>query len=86
MIRTRRRRTLGFCRVLRVKGEVLGRTTLVLYYDTDITENDASNSSSIVACVLFVDKEIFTETLYSSDNGIHIWTQRLVRRICEIGR
>jgi hypothetical protein len=33
---------------------MLGRTNQILLYDTDRIENDASNNSSIVACVFVV--------------------------------
>jgi hypothetical protein len=40
-------------------------------YDTGHIENDASNNSSIVACVFGTEVTFFTEPLPSNDKGIH---------------
>jgi hypothetical protein len=40
----------------------------------DLKENDASNNSSIVACI-YCCGNVFTELLPSNDRGIHIQTQ-----------
>jgi prolyl-tRNA synthetase len=44
----------------------------------DRIENDASNSSSIVACLFIAAVNVFTELLPSNDGRIHIQTHRLM--------
>jgi hypothetical protein len=46
------------------------------------TENDVSNNSSIVACILWRQK-LSTEPLPSNDMGIHIQSHRLMGGIYE---
>jgi hypothetical protein len=41
-------------------------------YDTDHTGNDASNNSSVAACVDRCRGNVFTEPLPSNYGGIHI--------------
>jgi hypothetical protein len=46
-------------------------------------ENDASNNSSIVACIRY-HGNVFTEPFPSNDRGIHIQTHRLIGGIYEV--
>jgi hypothetical protein len=58
------------------------------WYDTDLTENDMSNNSSIVACAFVTaaklpsnDGGIFIEPLPSNDKGIFTEPSRYLARI-----
>jgi hypothetical protein len=52
----------------------------------DHIENNASNDSSVVACVFIAVVNIFTDLLASNDGRIHVETHSLMGGIYEVCR
>jgi hypothetical protein len=68
----------------RSSGKNLSAT--FLRYDTDRIENNASNISSILACVFLTAVDVFTESLPSNDRGTQVQTHRLIGGVYEVRR
>jgi hypothetical protein len=69
---------------VKVFFSVLGRKELLFLYDTDRIENDASNSSSIVACVFLAAVTFLPSRCIATIGGVHIQTHRLMGGIYEV--